>query len=193
MVVDEGTGAGDADNADDAGGVEVGQGARRARIFVLTDDIRPELLEYPGLQIAHEMWLRARDRKGATLPARDDLDIAEFGPCLGNLLLLEAIDGGRDFRYLVYGGAIMRVWGRDMHKRRVSDFPEHIAVVYLDIYRQVVRDRVPYFSRTEAAEGDSAETYDRLMLPLGDDGETVDRLLTAIYPSSFRRPVFEML
>lgn len=107
--------------------------------------------------------------------------------------MLEVVDGGRDFRYIVYGGEIMRVWGQDMQKRLVSDFPEQIAVVYADIYRQVMEERVPYFSRTEAADGDSAATYDRLILPLADDGETVDRLLTAAYPSSFRRPVLGML
>lgn len=134
-----------------------------------------------------------RARRGKPLPARGDIDILDFGSALGHLLLLEVIDGGRDFRYVVFASEIMRVWGRDMHQRRVSDFPDDISGVFLEMYRRVMRERVPYFTRIEGAHGDSAGSYDRLVLPLGDDGESVDRLMTAIYPRTFRRPVLERL
>ncbi len=42
-------------------------------------------------------------RRGRLLPARSDFDHAELAPWFGNLILLDVLEGGKDFHYRLFG------------------------------------------------------------------------------------------
>jgi hypothetical protein len=60
----------------------------------------PEITD-PRLRLLHDLWQIYRD--DAPAPRRADLDVFDSPLWLGHLSLLEAIENGVDFRYLIYG------------------------------------------------------------------------------------------
>ncbi len=161
---------------------------RPLRVHVLTSEIVPERFDLAGFAELYRAWEEARARRGGALPAWGDLDPERLAACRDNLMLLEVIDGGRDYRYLVYGRGIARHFGRDMTGRRTSELPPRAARLFIEIYQRILRERVPYFSRSEAAASVSVAYWDRLMLPLSDDGERIDRIVATNYPRAWRVP-----
>ena len=126
-----------------------------------------------------KMWTRKRgDRR---MPSRTDLSPNDLRPWLGDIHLIEPIDGGRDFRYLVYGTEIARYYDVEMTRRRVSDWPEMMRDAAMRTYSRVVQNACPYLVRqNEQAQGRTHSNH-RLVLPLSNDGKTVDQLITHLH------------
>jgi hypothetical protein len=66
-------------------------------------------------------------------------------PALGYINLLEPVDGGRDFRYRLYGSCIAEVTGDDLTGRRVSDLwaSAHVVDFSVACYRAAMIRGVP--------------------------------------------------
>jgi len=60
-------------------------------------------------------------RTGAPAPRQADLDVFDSLDRLGHLSLLEAIEDGLDFRYLIYGRALAAYYGRDVNGKTTRD------------------------------------------------------------------------
>ena len=67
----------------------------------------PEITD-PRLRLLHDLWQIYRD--DAPAPRRADLDVFDSPLWLGHLSLLEAIEDGLHFRYLIYGRALAVPW-----------------------------------------------------------------------------------
>lgn len=157
---------------------------RPSTLVSLTSEIDERALESDELKAATRLWQAARMRSGQAMPSRRDIDIVDFGRGIGNLVLLDVEDGGRDFRYRVFGSALARLCGADMQGWWVSELPNELRDLCFTIYRAAVRDKAPYLARATAARPDTVSHYIRLVLPLSEQGERVDALLVAIYPSN---------
>lgn len=120
-------------------------------------------------------------RGGRRLPARADLRPEELKPWFGNLIVLDVIDGGADFRYRLFGVNIARQAGFDMTGKLMSEYPiKDVLPYFLATHREVVRRAVPAFGEHNPRVA-IVRKRRRLILPFGEDGSTVDRTLTANY------------
>jgi hypothetical protein len=70
-----------------------------------------------------KLWSSKRGARA--MPDRAALTTAELRPWLGSIHLLEVIERGRDFRYLVYGTDIARHYDVEMTRKLVTDWPRH--------------------------------------------------------------------
>jgi hypothetical protein len=80
----------------------------------------PEITD-ARLRLLHDLWQIHRD--GAPAPRQADLDVFDSPHWLGHLSLLEAIEDGLDFRYLIYGRALAAYYGRDLNGKTTRDLP----------------------------------------------------------------------
>jgi hypothetical protein len=120
-------------------------------------------------------------RRGRRLPARGDLRPEELKPWLGNLIVLDVIDGGRDFRYRLFGTNVVRQAGFDMTGKLLSEYPIEDALPhFFATHREVVRRAAPAFGEHDPRVA-HVRRRRRLILPFGEDGRTVDRTMTANY------------
>ena len=135
----------------------------------------------------YRVWLAACERSGQSVPAGADINITKLRECIGNLLMLQVEDGGRDFRYLVHGMQVARDYGQDLTGKRITDIPKVSSETLLEFYRAAYRERRPYFSRMNANLISFVDTIERFKLPLTNVGDDVSRIIVGCYPLSFRR------
>jgi PAS domain len=113
------------------------------------------------------------------LPHIREIDPFKLRPALGYLIVLDPLDGGRDFRYRLYGSAIARISGLDMTGRKTS---EHRASAYVSefsiaINRAALKARVPIYSTRRPVGAEVTMRWHRLSLPFADDTGTPMRIL----------------
>jgi len=159
----------------------------KAAVHLSTAEISHALLADERQRNLCCVWLAACERSGQSVPARADIDITELRECIGNLLMLQVEDGGRNFRYLVLGTQVARDYGQDLTGERITDIPNDSSETLLEFYRAVYRERRPYFSRMNANLISFVDTIERFMLPLTNGGDDVSRIIFGCYPLSFRR------
>lgn len=125
------------------------------------------------------LWNRKRGDR--VLPARHDIRPEELKPWFGNLIVLDVLDGGRDFRYRLFGTAIVFQAGFDMTGKLLSEYPiKEVLPFFLATHREVVRRATPAFGEHNPCVA-TVRKRRRLILPFGEDGKTVDRTMTANY------------
>ena len=158
----------------------------RAEILVCTKDIADEFLDISSQRNLYEVWQAARGASGGAVPNRGDIDVLDLRDCMGHLLMLDVVDGGRDFLYRVHGTNVARAYGSDMTGKMISDLPSEMSLNLLDIYRDAVTEAMPCFARIKSPLISSVDVMDRLILPLRHGGENVAKLLVGCYPRRWR-------
>lgn len=134
-------------------------------------------------RIARLIQLWEEKRGARAMPARADFSIVELRPWLGHIVLLEAIERGADFRYVLFGARLVQTFRFDLTGRRVSECIAEIGPLALQEYRDVYRSRQPLVSSRLAhlVPHKDHVTIDKLALPLSPDGRAVDQILAAIF------------
>ena len=77
------------------------------------DTMRPDII-----QRTVEYWSSQRD--GRKLTTRRSIDPVELADLLANLVLVEVLDGGRDYLHRIAGEAAASLLGADLMGRRLS-------------------------------------------------------------------------
>ncbi len=120
-------------------------------------------------------------RAGRVLPARSDFDHRELLPWFGNLILLDVLDGGADYRYRLFGVTLAQEAGFDMTGKLLSEYPIKANLPHFyAVFATVIRERTPALSEHDPGVKHIRRRR-RLVLPLGRDGATVDMIMTANY------------
>ena len=133
------------------------------------------------LAALQSFWESKAARK-RSLPARVDFDVLELWPWLGNLALVEVIDGGADFRYRLHGTVMVEILGMDLTGRRLSGMTATMQEVAGRECRAAVQSRRPTsFTRIRFDRPSDHRRVTSLLLPLAADGSTVDMLLQGLY------------
>lgn len=124
---------------------------------------------------------------GPGFPSQRRVDPLGMRPALGYVMLLDPVDGGRDFRYRLYGSFIAGVSGRDMTGKLVSTYPVELATVeyMLALYRAVLTRKMPVMAVHRPLGARTTKAWHRLILPLGDEAGGVGRLLVGAVPIGF--------
>lgn len=135
---------------------------------------------HPKLEALHALW--EAKRRGGNLPARADFDVLELAPWMGNLNLVEVIDGGRDFRYRLHGTRLVELLGMELTGRRLSELPHAMQETIRAEHMQAIEDRRPcWFTRSRFNRDEDHLRVAKLTLPLAADGRTIDMLLLGLY------------
>jgi hypothetical protein len=132
----------------------------------------------PFARLAFDYW---NGKRGAReMPARRDLDPIEMRAFLPQVMLLDVIDGGRDFFCRVVGSDIRERIGFELTGHLLSELngePEIVGSI-LEEYREVVRLRRPTCARHDFINRITGrpKVYERMTTPLSDDGVAVNML-----------------
>ncbi|MBI1779005.1 MAG: PAS domain-containing protein [Proteobacteria bacterium] len=132
------------------------------------------------LQSLHDYW-RAK-RIGAALPPSGTIAVAELPQLAADLMLLEPIAAGDDFRYRVMGEAVIQATGIDCTGRRMREVlkPGPYLDYLLGLNREVLHEKRPLYSESSfRAERLSNRWTCRLILPLAGEGEAVGMIMAA--------------
>lgn len=142
----------------------------------------PDPRELPGDQLVYFLnwWNQARGNTFAASP--DAVDPMELRSILGYLAVLDVLDGGENFRYRLYGSAIMNEPGKDLTGLLLSDIWTPLRSFFTITYRAVVHRKEPLYTQHEPHHSLKMQVWDRLILPLSND-QDVERLIVAIMPS----------
>jgi len=155
-----------------------------ARIFERGGTVGPEArwnptpaeLTQEPLRFVLEFWLELA-RGGP--PHLRQVDPLLLRPALGYMMLLDAIDGGRDFRYRLYGSRIARISTFDMTGKLLSAHPASAYATEFAIAssRAALARRQPLLTSRRPAAAEFTSRWPRLALPLVDDQGVACRLL----------------
>jgi hypothetical protein len=123
-----------------------------------------------------QLWLRKRGARA--MPSKADLPAPDLRPWLGDVHLIEVIEQGRDYRYLIFGTDIARYYDVEMTRRLASEWPDAMREAAFATYGRVTRDACPYLVRQNEVAVDRVFSNHRLVLPLSNGGQAVDHILT---------------
>ena len=154
----------------------------------------------PAACTGDEIRERIREPRTATLldfyqwlpaeggpPRRRLADAFSLKPWLGNLMILQPVDGGADFAYRLYGTAIAEVAGFDMTGRRVSEFASRTGAFFLTTYRRCLETDAPWLTHNLGEHAKRFVVWERLILPFAtEDGGR--HLVVANMPISVAKP-----
>lgn len=126
---------------------------------------------------------------GGLLPP-EAIDPLDMRPALGFIMLLDVVDGGRDFRYSLYGSLIAERTGFDWTGLSLSDMiaRSFTGIFYAAVYRAVMQRREPVYTKSWSPKHVAAAGWSRLILPVGPAGGEVERFLVGNVPGAWRPP-----
>lgn len=119
--------------------------------------------------------------KDDALPLVGGLDPIDLRPALGNIMLVDVADDGRDFRYRLYGSAIALISSGDKTGRSVIDFEGIPAQFFYVVYRAALIRRCPVYTHHYPSGTTNFRCWHRLTLPLADESGKVVRYLVGCY------------
>ena len=142
------------------------------------DSMRPDII-----QRTVEYW--SNQREGRKLPTRRFIDPVELANLLANLVLVEVLDGGRDYLHRIAGETAAALLGADLVGRRLSEFKAdpHIEPWRngLDIAWTFKAPRMADF--TPNGESASPLKIVFLLIARTTDANDADFLLCAVTPA----------
>jgi hypothetical protein len=114
-------------------------------------------------------------------PKREDIEIADLRPLIGDIIILDVERDPLAFRYRLFGTHLATRRGYDMTGRTVAEIPEPELRDFLsDKYRRAVESGEPHHAVRDTILDRRYHAYEIVVLPLSGDGETVDKILGAI-------------
>jgi hypothetical protein len=132
------------------------------------------------LRALYEYWVGKC--AGRPMPRRADIDVIELGPWLGNLMLIEVIDGGAEFRYRVYGSTLAQYYGHDFTGKTTEAVREVAREAVRNEYRMLLAERRALVVLRDREVRHRTMRVAKLALPLSTTGERIDMLLVGCYP-----------
>ncbi len=152
---------------------------------------RPGLVDLtqPALKQLMSYWEALRAR--AAVPCQDQIDPLDLRFALGYIMLLEVVDGGRDFRYRLYGSKISARTGFDMTGKLVSENPNSSMMgdFFCAGYRAVLARGEPLLTIHLPPPEVSMVRWSRLILPFADASGQISRLMVGNMPGSRSDPL----
>jgi hypothetical protein len=138
-----------------------------------------DLLSHPAEQLL-EYWNAKRGRRA--MCAREDIDPMEIAGLLPNVVLVDVVDEGADFRFRLIGSEVRRHNPGDETDRLFSNlFPTRTNGEMWRDYLRVVIDQRPRICRTAYSGSDEEVTGVRqLLLPLSKDRVEVSTILVLV-------------
>ncbi|MEK9971035.1 MAG: PAS domain-containing protein [Ferrovibrio sp.] len=129
-------------------------------------------------RLAHVLSCWRRWRAQNPWPARDDIDPSDLRQILPNLFLVEPVNDGERFRYILSGAAVRQQLGFELSGRYLDD--TFIGVQLERIvasYRTVISGHGHYALQLWSQRGRPIMHYRRLLLPMAANHIHIDLVL----------------
>lgn len=129
----------------------------------------------------HRYW--SDKRGGRRMPSRADIDPAELGRLVLNVMLYDVEEPGKLYRVRLVGGAIVDFHGVNATGEIAGTFmPPTSAAQTIEILNAVVANRAPRFRAGFAhwSRDKSYRQFEACFLPLSPDDDRVDKILAGI-------------
>lgn len=139
-------------------------------------NISPQAVDDARLAHVLSCWQRWR---GANLwPARDDIDPADLRQLLPNLFMVEAVDGGARFRYILSGVTVRQQLGFELSGRYLDEtFSGAQLERAAHAYRTVIAGHGHYALQHWSQRDRPIMQFRRLLLPVAVDRIRIDLVL----------------
>lgn len=129
-------------------------------------------------RLAHVLSCWQRWRGSNLWPARDDIDPADLRQILSNLFLVEAVDGGARFRYILSGATVRQQLGFELSGRYLDDTFTGVQLERATAdYRTVISGYGHYALQHWSQRGRQVMQFRRLLLPIAADRIRIDLVL----------------
>ena len=143
-----------------------------------------EALPLDPLRFLLTHWNEARG--GATMPPVAAIDPVALKPVLGNIIILDVLEDGADFRFRLFGTQVAEAARFDWTGSTVDEMRRTLKgpgpAFYLAVYRALLRRREPVFTLNPAMAVFKDRFWARLVLPHGDATKNrVERILVGNY------------
>ncbi|HUO93085.1 MAG TPA: PAS domain-containing protein [Rhizomicrobium sp.] len=134
----------------------------------------------PLLHQALAVWNAQRGT--ARFPTRDAMTPRVMAPFLRNIVLVRAIDDGKDYEFRIVGDAIVQVQGTTLQGLTLTEIDKQLpgyGRALRPIYGALLAAGEPmaWRGRIEQAPMKRAFAHETILLPLGADGTRVDHIL----------------
>jgi hypothetical protein len=143
---------------------------------------------HAGLRHLLDYWQGLR---ADGLPRWRDVRIEELRPVVGRLTLVDPVEGGRDFRYAVYGSGVADVVTRDYQGETTREMAARTGtaspILYLVLYSLALERRQAVWSWTAANRWQEVEYWERLVLPVLGRSEGELRFVVGMIPGGKKR------
>jgi hypothetical protein len=145
-------------------------------------EYQPPSDEPPLVAAMRAYWTRKRGERA--LPRRQDIVPAEIKEWLPSVLLVDAIEGGADFRYRLVGLRLHQFFptvptGKLMTEA-LTPFGKDTIEITLKTYRSVMTLREPLRIKGDGAwYGQEPKYFEAILTPLSDDGVNVNMIFGA--------------
>lgn len=135
-------------------------------------------LDDPVLQQLYDFWRGARN--GARMPPVSAIDPFKLRFALGNLVVMEPLGGGIDFRVRLFGSRIASRLGYDLTGRLLSSISDHTARHFTEqAVAKVLHGEQPMLMQRHRRLDKGMVDYTCLLLPFGDG--TPSRILYGVH------------
>ena len=126
-----------------------------------------------------------KNKSRGVLADRLSFDMFDLRPWFGNVMILDCIDDGADFRYRMYGSEIAAFSGFDMTGKRVSDFQSATGQFFLETYRRALGERLLIYTQHESVHSRYLCIWHRVVCPV-QKGDT-RQIVACNYPVTSHR------
>jgi hypothetical protein len=135
-------------------------------------------IAHPKLRRLYDYW--EGKRAGRKMPARRDLDPLDLTFIIGNIILVDVLDGTR-FRIKLHGTILSERVGYELSGKMLDELPvnEFRTLAQQSFARVAAGGEVTHGRRDRIIDGRHAR-YETVIMPLSDDGERVDRLIVGL-------------
>ena len=139
-------------------------------------------LPHEGLRFLLRYWHVARGKDA--MPPVGAIDPLGLKPVLGNVIILDVLEGGTDFRFRLFGTEVVAAARYDWTGSTVDEMRRLLKgpgpAFYLAVYRALLHRREPVYTVSPAMVIFRNRSWARLILPHGE-GERVERILVGNY------------
>lgn len=144
-------------------------------------------IKHPKLRQLYDYWLEKRGDRA--MPARADLDPIDIRFVIGDVVLVDVMDGKPPrFRIRVHGTNLSERTNFDLTGKMLDEMPvPEFRDLSTRSFRKVVRTAEPLHVLAERILDGRLQRYEAIILPLSGDGKRVDRLMVGMIYEPLRR------
>jgi hypothetical protein len=137
-------------------------------------------IAHPKLRRLYEYW--DGKRGGRKMPSRADLDPLEMVFVIGNIIMVDVIEGSPlRFRIRLHGTNLAQRVGFELTGKMLDELPQtEFRALAQESFARVVNNGEPRHGRRDRIIDERPARYETVIMPLSSDGERVDRILVGL-------------
>jgi hypothetical protein len=141
----------------------------------------------PRLRRLYDYW--AAKRGDRAMPSRGDIDPVELPFIIGNLILVDVLEGEPpQFRIRLHGTVLSQRVGYELTGKMLDDMPApEFRERSRRSFTRVAKTREPLHALRDRVMDERVQRYEVLLLPLSRDGARVDMILVGLVYDDAKR------